>query len=85
MELGGNVEKDEMKGLLSELMKASTEIHKAIHHLHVAYELYHKKGHFKDKPANKCNKKIPVKTTPFDIKQICGGISGRKIPRMCVS
>eukprot|EP00957_Ditylum_brightwellii_P206677 15349464-Ditylum_brightwellii.AAC.1 len=59
-ELGGIVEKDEMKGLLSKLMKASKEIDKVIHHPHVAYELYHKKGHYKDEPANKCNKKIPA-------------------------
>eukprot|EP00957_Ditylum_brightwellii_P167109 12721232-Ditylum_brightwellii.AAC.1 len=74
-----------MEGLLSKPMKVSKEIDNAIHHLHVDYELYHKKGHFKDESANKCNKKFSVKAMPFDIKQICGGISGWKIPQMCVS
>eukprot|EP00957_Ditylum_brightwellii_P175150 13334978-Ditylum_brightwellii.AAC.1 len=74
-----------MEGLLSALMKASKEIDKAIHHLHVAYELYHKKRHFKDESTNNCNKKIPVKAKPFNIEQICGEILGQKIPGMCVS
>eukprot|EP00957_Ditylum_brightwellii_P029458 2226853-Ditylum_brightwellii.AAC.1 len=62
-----------MDGIIDELANTSKEIDKAIHHLHTAYDIYHKMGHYKNKASSVLNKKLSVKATPFDVK--CRGLA----------
>eukprot|EP00957_Ditylum_brightwellii_P132870 10132343-Ditylum_brightwellii.AAC.1 len=76
-------DRDEMDGILKELANTSKEIDKTIYYRHVAYNLYHKKGHYKNKASTVLNKKLSVKATPFDVEHICRGLTGCNLPWMC--